>query len=194
MKIKCLNALKKYSNNYKIVIVESYNSGGFMDLCYPFSQYLRPKISDFIIASRKYNNFTVKNMFKNEQFLNIETCRPYTEENIKEKTDNYSKDYSHQRTNYYDNNNIYFKKTMEKRRKEFLSKGNTRKPTDIIVFTDGYSFSCTSVLIKDLQIHGSAIIVGYNSRPGNNTKFDSSLSPSPVRFFEYQENVKKYKI
>ena len=190
--LKCLE--KIYSNNYKIVIVESYNSGGFINLCYPFSQYLRPKISDFIIASRKYNNFTVKNMFKNDQFLNIETCRPYTEENIKEIiTDDYSGGYFHQRTQYYDNNNIYFKKTMEKRRKEFLSKGNTRKPTDIIVFTDGYSFSCASILIKDLQIHGSAIIVGYNSRPGNNTKFDSSLSPSQVKYFEYQENVKKLK-
>ena len=187
--LKCLE--KIYSNNYKIVVVENLNNGGFLNLCYPFSQYLRPKISDFLISSRKYNNFTEKNMFRNDQFLNIETCRPYTEENIKEIKDNYTGGYSHQRTNYYDNYNIYDKKIMEKRRKEFLSKGKTRKPTDIIVFTDGYSFSCASVFIKDLQIHGSAIIVGYNSKPGNDTKFDSSMSSSSIQHFKYQENVKK---
>ena len=40
-----------------------------------------------------------------------------------------------------------------------------RKPTDIIVFTDGFSYSATSIFIKDLQETGNAIIVGYNGIP-----------------------------
>ena len=34
---------------------------------------------------------------------------------------------------------------------------NSRKPTDIIVYTDGYSFSSGAILIKYLQYHGGAI-------------------------------------
>ena len=56
-----------------------------------------------------------------------------------------------------------------------------RKPNEIIVFTDGFSYSATSVLIKNLQESGNAIIVGYNGNPSEkkkNDKFDASQSPS----------------
>lgn len=57
-----------------------------------------------------------------------------------------------------------------------------RKPTDIIVFTDGFSFSATSIFLKLLQHSGGAITVGYfgNPRKRDNIIFDSSLSPSPI--------------
>ena len=54
---------------------------------------------------------------------------------------------------------------MEIKRREYLKTNNTKKPTEIIVFTDGYSFSCTSFFIKGLQANDAGIIVGYNSRP-----------------------------
>ena len=54
---------------------------------------------------------------------------------------------------------------------------NMRKPTDILIFTDGYSYSATSSFIKNVQLKGGAIIVGY-SESLNLNKFDSSLSPS----------------
>lgn len=56
---------------------------------------------------------------------------------------------------------------------------NMRKPTDILIFTDGYSYSATSSFIKNVQLKGGAIIVGY-SESLNLNKFDSSLSPSSV--------------
>ena len=56
---------------------------------------------------------------------------------------------------------------------------NMRKPTDILIFTDGYSYSATSSFIKNVQLKGGAIILGY-SESLNLNKFDSSLSPSSV--------------
>jgi hypothetical protein len=57
---------------------------------------------------------------------------------------------------------------------------NKRKPTDIMVFTDGFSFSATSIFIKYLQYYGGGIVVGYFGHPSKNTTFDSSLSPSGI--------------
>ena len=54
-----------------------------------------------------------------------------------------------------------------------------RKPTDILIFTDGYSFSARSTFIKKVQLNGGAIIIGYRGNPNLN-KFDSSQSPSSV--------------
>ena len=79
---------------------------------------------------------------------------------------------------------------MDKIRKEYLSTGKIKKPTEIIIFTDGYSFSCTSSLITGLQVHGSAIIVGYNSRPDlNKNNFDASQSNSGVMGYENSEFI-----
>ena len=54
---------------------------------------------------------------------------------------------------------------------------NIRKPTEIIIFTDGFSFSSASILIKEMQLNGGAIIVGYDGNP-NLKEFDSGQSPS----------------
>lgn len=54
---------------------------------------------------------------------------------------------------------------MELKRKKYLNTGKTKNPTEILIFTDGYSFSCTSVFIKALQVIGGAITVEYYSRP-----------------------------
>ena len=79
---------------------------------------------------------------------------------------------------------------MEKKRREYLETNKTKKPTEIIVFTDGYSFSCTSVFIKGLQVHGAAILVGYNSRPDLvEEKYDASQSNSAVETFPFSEYI-----
>ena len=59
---------------------------------------------------------------------------------------------------------------------------NSKNPTDIIVFTDAYSYSATSSFIKSLQTAGGAILVGYYGNPkieGINM-FDACQSPSQV--------------
>jgi len=64
--------------------------------------------------------------------------------------------------------------------KENIFKRNKiKKPTDIIIFTDGFSFSATSVFIKKLYYFGGAILVGYSGNPELNS-FDASQNPSFV--------------
>ena len=42
---KCFE--KFYSNDYKIIIIEDQNGGGYSELCIPFTQYTNPKFSKF---------------------------------------------------------------------------------------------------------------------------------------------------
>ena len=61
---------------------------------------------------------------------------------------------------------------------------NIRKPTDIIIFTDGYSYSATSDFIKSTQLLGGAIIVGFGGNPEIKS-FDASQSNSVVFNTDY---------
>jgi hypothetical protein len=58
-------------------------------------------------------------------------------------------------------------------------KSKIKKPHEIIIFTDGYSFSAASDFIKTTYLAGGAIIVGYNGNPNFET-FDSSQNPASV--------------
>jgi hypothetical protein len=182
---------KFYSNDYKIVIIEDQNGGGYSELCIPFTQYVRPNILKPNIGSMRSSQLIYKNFFINDENLNPETCFPYTEKDdlLNGIKDQYSEDVFHQRTKNIEIFNIYEKKIMEKKRREYLE-GKVKKPTEVIVFTDGYSFSCTSVFIKGLQVHGSAILVGYNSRPDLvEEKYDASQSNSAVETFSHSEHI-----
>ena len=57
---------------------------------------------------------------------------------------------------------------------------NKRKPTEILVLTDGYSFSAASLYIKYLQKQGGAVVVGYSGNSYDDSIFDASQSPSPI--------------
>ena len=59
---------------------------------------------------------------------------------------------------------------------------NKRKPTEILVFTDGYSFSAASLFLQYLQKSGKGIIASYMGNPKykNIKYFDISQSPSPL--------------
>ena len=191
---------KFYSNDYKLIIIESRNGGGDGNLCIPFTQYVRPKICNPYIMSTKRTQF-IKEFFENSiHTIDPEKCMPYPdignflngdEDTYNDGTNNII----HEKSKIFEQMNIFNKKKMEIKRKEYLSTGKTKKPTDIIIFTDGYSFSCTSVFIKGIQIHGHGIIVGYNSRPDfNKSDFDASQSNSAVDSFdnaEYVQNLKK---
>ena len=69
---------------------------------------------------------------------------------------------------------------------------NPRKPTEIIVFTNGLSFLSKSLFIKYLQYYGGGITVGYFANPNKkNVTFDSCLSPT-VKFGGYILNNMSY--
>ena len=184
-----------YSNDYKIIVIEDRNGGGVVKLCTPFTNYLHPKIEKRRYSAMKISNANNEYYFKNNYMLNPFTCKPFTDEDkfSEGEEDIYSEKVIHKRTKFYDDLDIYTMLDMERKKKIFTSVGIIKKPTEIIIFTDGYSLSCTSSLITELQTYGSAIIVGYNPRPDLSKKyFDASQSNSGVntyKEFKYVQNL-----
>lgn len=58
---ECLS--KFYSNDFKIIIIESRNGGGYTELCGPLTQYIQPKIYTPLIFSMKSTNLISTNFF-----------------------------------------------------------------------------------------------------------------------------------
>ena len=169
-------------NDYPIIGIENENGGGIVELSILLQNILQPKIAQNLHFSMK-NNEKVKFAYGNifNETSNIETCETYNNSNELFKTievDDYGNNILHNRTKIFNfgmskydrlkyNNNRYF------------YKNKLRKNSEILIFTDSFSYSATSVFIKGLQNTGSAIIVGYNGNPIlNNESFDASQSPS----------------
>ena len=145
------------NNNYPIILIEDYNGGGLIDFAFIMLNVLNSKLSvNTINVANRFNQYTHYNETEIDNYGNgIKHNRTKIER----------KDFSH---HYLKFENITVK---------------NRKPTEIIVFTDGYSYSGTSVLIKNLQETGNAIIVGFNGIPSEdkkNEKFDSCQAPSTI--------------
>ena len=80
---------------------------------------------------------------------------------------------------------------------------NKRKPTDILIYTDGNTRSFSSLLLKSLQYYGGGIVAGYFGIPNKkDIPFDSAQSSSEIipqeRFLlksnGYKELYEKYNI
>ena len=197
--VMCECFTKFYSNNFKIIIIESRNGGGYTELCFPFTYFLSPKITNPLKWSLKSTELILKNFFVSDENLNPETCFPYTEKDdfLNGYQDTYDDGIDkviHKRTKSVEFLNIFEKKIMEKKRKKYLDTGNTKKPTEILIFTDGYLFNCASAFIKGIQVHGHGILVGYNARPDlNKSDFDASFSDSGIEMFEISEYFQNLK-
>jgi hypothetical protein len=140
--------------------------------------------------SYRYNDDVKKNIAINNPMKDVKTC-------------NIEPSYQIFDSNYVEDDygaNIYGEKITHKRTKifdlsfaeqknftKYKKKTNLRKPNEIIIFTDGFSYSATSIFIKGIQLNGGAIIVGYGGNPNKN-KFDASQSPTPVYSTENAED------
>ena len=179
---QCIQAF--YSNKYEIIIIQSHNSGGYSILCNPMTQFFRPKIYEFIPHSQKDTDLNYE--FLEQANLIYETCEPYDQEKLfRGKTDDYGNGVIHNRTKDFYMYNLYSRKSIKDFINNILATNNTKKPTEIIIFTDGFTFSCGSGFVKGLQVFGSAIVVGYNAKQGINSSkdFDASQSNSGVEQF-----------
>ncbi len=66
---------------------------------------------------------------------------------------------------------------------------NPRKPTDIIVYTDSFSFSAGAMLVKYLQLYGGAITSIYFPNP---ILKDVPLDGGSCASVLYQSDVVEY--
>lgn len=112
-----------------------------------------------------------------------------------QKPDNYGNNVLHNRTIILDKITLDMKKNLHSKRKELLQK-KTKKPTEIIIFTDYHSFSATSIFLKGFQQSGGAILVGYYGNPKNKVSIrDAAISSSGTitydwtKYFQHLTNL-----
>jgi len=183
--------LSFYQNDYPIIGIENQNGGGVIILAKFFHQLLQAKIVDRMHFSGKKTDI-LREEFENllEQIIDVETCQRFNDidDFMNGMTDDYStntKNIPHKRTKIFDFISKEFIKYSLSRRKVIYDSGIPKRPTDIIIFTDGFSFSATSLFIKGFQKTGGAITVGFNGNPTlSNDLFDASQSPTNVMTFQ----------
>ena len=187
-----------YNNSYRIVGIESYNGGGVCKLSFYFQELLQVKILPTPHYSTKISNLmkdyveanisVITNDPDMDQRVDIETCKAFKKyDDMKTIEDDYGNGVKHNRSQYFGIYNGTDLKKHKERRKKYFEKNNLKKPTDIIIFTDTFSFSATSFFIKGFQETGAAIVVGYFGNPKNNQLVDASQSPSFVGDFSNAE-------
>ena len=173
---QCINYFDE--NDYSIIVINEMNEGGENIF---LIQYLIGIISPFIpiniFGKIKISDSNLKN---NENFLNyiknfstINKCESCTYDDLFD--NNISNDKTFSKFFRLINKEILIK--IESKRSEMRNK---RNPNKIIIYTDLYTFSTSSLFIKYLQYFGGAIIVGYLGNSKNNNKlFESAVSPTP---------------
>ena len=180
-----------HTNNYPILIIESLNGGGSVILYIFMHQLFQMRTVDRAYFSFRMTDIS-KNLNQGRSFFRTEakTCKQLNSFDDYEKiTDNY--DYNgesikHERSKEMDLLPFYLRDILKQFREEYKDSPNLKKPTDIIIFTDSFSYSATSGLIKGFQNTGGAITVGYFGNPKLNDidLFDASQSISSVEEIE----------
>ena len=171
-------------NNFKIVVILNFNGGGVELVAQSLVEYIQPYIS-----SRFYNTFRQGSYLDKYYDINfkdhsiVETCKVPDKKYVLDNT--ITIDYGKGVINNVTNVFRRFGQNREEFNKEKKLLKNKRKPTDILIFTDGYSASSASLFTKSLQNEGGAIIVGYNGNPLSNSIFDGSQHFSSV--FNYAD-------
>ena len=174
--LKCVNLFDK--NKYPIFVILNKNDGGYANLPKFMLELISPYISINKYIAKKVNDFMKNNkkMFEINDIIKIEyseNINGYLTEPIEDLT-------------WIDEEIINYKKKLK----------NKRKPTDIIVFTDRYSFSAAATFIKYFQYYGGCIAVGYFGNPKeNNIPFDIGQSSSSIFYNEtlYLQSPNSYK-
>ena len=175
-----------YSNSYPIIGIESNNGGGIIEVSLYFQQFLQVKILQRTHFSTKVSDLMKNELEKDMQdIIELKTCKQFEKfDDMKEIVDDFGDDIKHHRTKIFQLFNSSVLKEHKKRRQNYFNKYQLKKPTEIIIFTDSFSYSSTSFFIKGLQETGGAILVGYKGNPKSSEFFEASHSPSAVNTFE----------
>ena len=168
-------------NDYPIVVVNEINNGGYVSLSQLFLGVLSPLMPINLYKGRLRLSENLKQTealddYINKNLINVKDCQKATYDYLV--NNKVSVGYSDTKLSgmfYVSNSTIHneienIRKTMK----------NKRKPSEILVLTDGYSFSSAALYIKYLQKMGGAIVAGYYGHPYSKEPFDSSQSPSSV--------------
>ena len=175
-------------NDYPIVFFEDDNSGGYVIASMIFQEIIQNLYNNQMKCSIKLGKYTntiineydLDYMFLKENGDLYENIQELLNDNITEKLSesNYNQRLK-QRPFILHQAQFY---------KDYIIKTKYKKPTEIIIFTDGFSCGATSMFIKSLYNFGGAILVGYSGDPETEkNNFDASQSPT-ITLSEYYLN------
>lgn len=175
-------------NKYPILVISHLNEGGYVHLSQLFLGIISPLISINMYKGRIRLTDTFKETedivyYIETNLTNSNNCLHTNYEQLKKNkvTVEYEDNINQDLSEMFFLNNITIHNRIENLRKKMNYK---RKPTEILIFTDGYSFSAASLFMQYLQKGGGAIIASYLGNPkymhSKNTSFDISQSPSPI--------------
>ena len=155
---KCIELFDK--NNYPILLIMILNLG-IIDYSHFLLEALSPRTTINIYSAFKNNiknTQTVGEILS--QFFDPENCEVLTYTILKGK--NHTIDYRNGYSNILLGQEISnWKKLREEINVMKKNLKNIRKPTEILVYTDRFSFSAGAMLVKYLQYYGGAITAGY---------------------------------
>ena len=179
---KCVKLID--NNDYPVILVNIMNGGGLVTNAQYLLEFLSPKTElNFYAAIRKSSIFEEHTSTLDQLiniFSDIEDCDRYGYRAFMktEKKVNYGNSVSDNLLGPFFFNGRDFRVEVNKFKQQLK---NPRKPTDILIYTDGFSYSATSLLLKYIQYYGGAITAGYFTNPNlNDIPYDSSLSPSSI--------------
>ena len=173
-------------NEYPIIVINDLNNGGYVSLSQYFLGIISPLISINLFKGR---------LRITESFIDTKEIRDFIETNITSSKDclktsynellresitlDYGNNIESNLTQIFFINNISLHNQIEIARNKMNRK---RRPTEILIFTDGYTFSAASLFLQYLQKSGGGIIAGYMGNPKyiEEKYFDISQSPTPV--------------
>ena len=191
-------------NAYPIIVINNFNVGGVI----LYAQLLLELISSTTTiniygAIRKTNIIKDTTEVNNilSLFYDYETCNSLDYKSLlkNENEINYGNEVKDTLLGPLMINGRLFREESTNIKKKLKNK---RNPTDILVYTDGFSYSASAIFLKYLQYYGGGITVGYFPNPLlENKYFDTGLSPSalftheilqlfnPKGYFELNKNT-----
>ena len=170
-------------NNYPILVINEINNSGDYQIAQLLLNIISPLFSFNIYGAIKIKNDLKETKEINKhlkKFADINNCSSIDfSKLISEKIE----------VKYTESNKIYLSNPFIIKKNKTIAEEieeakkymkNKRKPTDILILTDGYSIAAGAIFIKYLQKAGGGIIAGYMGNPRRNNiyVFDSAESPS----------------
>ena len=170
-------------NTFPIIVVNVFNGGGYVFNSQYLLELLSPKTELNIYAMIRKSVFSKKTSITEllpSVFADVKKCEPFKYKSLlnSDKKINYGNSVSDTVLGPFIFNGKNFVADVNRVKKKLK---NPRKPTEILIYTDGFSYSATSILLKYMQYYGGAITAGYIANPNlDNIPYDSSLSPSSI--------------
>ena len=171
------------TNNYPIILFNYFNGGGMIYNSQFLLELLSPKTTTYFyggIRNTKVIKDTDNVNYLLSSYYDYDKCESLNYKKLIKNT--YTINYGNEVTDSLSGPIIINGERLRKEVNNFKKKlKNKRNPTEILVYTDGFSYSAAAMLLKYLQYYGGGITAGYFLNPNlENITYNSGISPSAL--------------